>query len=305
MRRPKADSSYIKMKFKPPISSLNSPSPRAVEDIRLSNIFEFAAEDVEPDCVDIESTKISIKNADPYAEDPYDRFIQIKHQTNSLCVELMRLDVYTEGQLRAPFQKEDQIALFERICTARPIIESGILRSFKATDNYALQISRETVLLASLYKELIFCGKMPSSSEGQILLSRKYFQFLRHIYQNIGRMDALVYFFELEAARDLSRDNYKNPSQSSRVDYQAEVKEIVLKLLEKHFLKRDNKFNTMSSAMKEIEADFVISYDELQSSTKYARKQQFFDIESLLRKFREWVREDANFKKSASEFIKL
>lgn len=292
------------MKFKPAITSLSSPAAISIDDITLSDVFELGADNKQAACVDHKSTEKTIKNADPYASDPYDRLVQIKHQTNSLCLEFMELGVYTENQLNATYRKEDQIALFERICTSRPVDEFGVWKSFRTTDAYALQISRETVLLADLYKQAIFIGKLPSSSEWKILLSIKHFQFLRHIYKNIGKMQALVYFFEIEAAREVSVSNNNIP-RTGRVEYKEDVKIAVLELLREHSLSRGAKFNTMSSAMKEIETDFVIFYDELQSSTRYARKQPFFDSENLLRKFREWVREDADFKKSASEFIKL
>lgn len=295
----------MKMKFKSPIESLNSPPPQSIGDVKLDNVYEFAAEILEVPDVDVRTSGGFIKNADPYASDPYDRFVQIKHQTNSLCLELMGLGVYTESQLNAIYQREDQIALFKRICTPRPVDEFGVWKSFRATDAYALQISRETVLLARSYKEAIYLGKLPSSSGLKVLISSTYFQFLRHIYKNIGKMQALVYFFEVESAREVSKSKNNNIPKTSRVDYREDVKRVVLELLREHSLSRGAKFNTMSSAVKEIEADFVISYDELQSSTKYARKQQFFEIERLVNKFREWVREDAEFKKSASEFIKL
>ncbi|MPM30029.1 hypothetical protein SDC9_76571 [bioreactor metagenome] len=292
------------MKFKSPIESLDSPVPKLIGNVTLNNVYEFAAEILEVPDVDIKTSGEFIKNADPYASDPYDRFVQIKHQTNSLCRELMALGVYTEDQLNATYRREDQMSLFERICTLRPVDECGVWKSFRANDAYALQISRETVLLVGLYKETIYLEGSPSSLESKVILSNKYFQFLRHIYKNIGKMQALVYFFEIEAAREASKSNNNIP-KTGRVDYKEDVKMVVLELLREHSLSRGAKFNTMSSAMKEIETDFVVSYDELQGSTKYARKQQFFDIESLVRKFREWVREDADFKKSASEFIKL
>lgn len=280
----------------------SSPEPQRVSDINLTNVlqYDFTQSSDAQALSDGEGIFAEIKNADPYASDSYDSLLQIKHRVNSLCFEFMSFGVYTEEQLNAIYDKEDQISLLQNICTHRPVIESGVFRDFSLTSSCALRVSREALLLVDYYKELVFEGEVSFDTEKWILLPKHYLQFLRHVYTNIGKMDALAFYFEKRYTSQ--GDSRSHSSGSSRIDYQKKVKIILIELLEEQYLNKNIIFNTIPAALEGIKNAFEARYELLQEKNV---DQQYFHINHLVRNFQSFQRRDADFKKSASKYIKL
>ncbi|MDR2333590.1 MAG: hypothetical protein LBE61_08915 [Burkholderiaceae bacterium] len=310
------------MNFKPPIESLVSPLPDRLGKISLDSVIEYCAESTEIDIADATSRSDNIKNADPYASDPYDRLIKIKHQVNSLCIELMELQVFTERELNVFFTENDRIALVDRIRTSQFLLESGVLRDFSFTKSYAVRLCREMLELVRYYRKCFYRGyfslgdarhnagddnkgegnshQEKKRGNGWILLVDDYFMLLRYIYTNIGKMHALVHYFEQNQIKtEPAGHGSKTPD---RFEYQKEVKEIILNLLGERYAIRGEKFKTISSAVKEVKNDFLPCYLLMQKSNV---DQQYFDIEHLDRNFKKYLKIDVDYRNSVSQFINL
>lgn len=286
-------------KLNSPVSGLNSVKPCRIEDIRLTEVvkYHFTIDDNPKTHTAHFSNDPSILNADPYAMDYYDSLIQVKHQVNSLCEEFMKMGIYTEKQLTAIYLKEDSSLLFSNIIHNKPIIESGILRNFELSNSYALKLSRETVELIKKYRDIVLRGKISENKTPWLLIPLHYFKCLRHIYSNIGKMDALAYYFErnqLNAQKKMTNPN------TSRIQYQTEVKEILIDLLKKHNQPQSKKFNTISAAVKIIKSEFEDQYEILKRKNA---DQQYFHIDHLVRNIQTFQRKDAAFKAEISKFI--
>lgn len=288
-----------KPKFKSPIPGLNSVKPYRIKDIGLTEVvkYHFTIDDSPEAHTAPFNNDPGIPNADPYASDYYDSLIQIKYQVNSLCKEFMEMGIYTEKQLTAIYLKEDASLLFSNINQTKPIIESGILRNFKLSNSYALKLSRETVELIKKYRDIVLIGKISDDQLPRLLIPLHYFKCLRHIYSNIGKMDALVCYFE--SVQSNAQKKNTNPN-TSRIQYQTEVKQILINLLEKYNQSRSIKFNTISAAVNTIKSEFEEQYEILK---KKNADQQYFHIDHLIRNIQTFQRKDAAFKAKISKFI--
>ncbi|MDH5858818.1 hypothetical protein [Lampropedia aestuarii] len=288
-----------------PISGDSSPKPLKVTDIELTNVilYHFEQLKIHPKIEIADDPFPNIKKADKYARDSYDSLLQIKNQTNSLCYELIELGIYTEEQLKKQLTIPENSSLFERITTSRPTIERGIFRSFEFTKKYALKISRENIFIVGSLRDFIFEGNIPLSSDRYIFLTKKYFQLLRHTHENIGRMDALVFYFEnnYTSKKSKKQGNKKN----GNIEYQKDAKKIFLEMLKKQYDSQNKKFTTIASATKKTQKDFNREYEKLKITKKYESIQNFFDIKNFTRNITTWLRTDADFKESASKFINL
>lgn len=286
-----------------PIPGLTSTQPIRINDITLVNVVGYQnnqASDIQEKYL---ANLNSCPSANPYADDPYDSLVRIKHQVNNLCSELVESGAFTEKDLKIIFTKNDLNAILMKAGDHHPIIESGILREFKFTKAYALRVSRETIHLIRNIRSFIAEGQIPNEKQKYLLLPKTYFNHLRYIYTNIGKMHALAHYFD-----DLknSKATVKNSSsKSGRTDYQVKVKQKILELLEEKYLIQGKKFTTINSAANEIKHLFEIFYENLKISSEYDYQQQFFQIDSLTRNFQKWLREDAEFKAAASKYINL
>jgi len=287
-------------KFNNPIPGISSSKPNRIEDIKLIEVarYHFEAEDISKNNNPFHNTHPAIQNADPYAMDYYDSLIQIKHHTNSLCNEFLAMGIYTEKQLNAIYLKNDSLSLFTTILNSRPIIESGVFRNFKLSHSYALKVSRETVELIKKYRDIILRGKIAGNDTTWMLMPQHYFKCLRYIYTNIGKMEALVCYFENLQIK--AQQSESLPPSSNRIQYQTEVKRILIDLLAKQSFAQNKKFNTISAAVKAIKPEFESQYEILKTKNL---DQQYFHIDHLVRNIQTFQRKDNEFKKAISDFI--
>ncbi|MGF6212640.1 hypothetical protein [Comamonas sp. 4034] len=295
----------IYKKFCDPLPERTSLQRANVGSLLIEEVFQYM---VVPPCGEsvpvAQSDSFSeIKNVDPYAEDPYDQLVQVKHQFNSLCIEFMQFNVFTSKELNAIVQKEDRVAVLQEILTTRPVVESGIFRSFSFSKGYALRLSRETLLLIGGYREVILEGRLPPNKQVWLIFTKKNFSILRKIYTNIGKMHALVKYFEgIQIASDF---NSKKPVKHDKTMYLGEVKEILLDLLEAQSKNQEKKFNTIRAALEGVQDEFSSRYENLKATREYESDQLYFDVQHLVRRVQTWQRDDAVFKKAASKYINL
>ncbi|WP_182343989.1 hypothetical protein [Comamonas koreensis] len=317
------------MNFKPPIESLVSPRPDVIGKATLDPVVEYCAEIEEVNHTDVSSHGDNIKNADPYASDPYDKLIKIKHQVNSLCIELMELQVFTEKELNVFFSEDDRMALIERIRTSQFLLESGVFRDFCLTKSYAVRICREMLELIRYYRKCFYRAyftlgdslngvedeKTKEEKEAEkkeddkkqkkkkkiwFICEEDYFVLLRYMYINIGKMHALAHYFEQNKIKAETVE--RKSKKSERLYYKAEVKEVLLELLAEKYEHRGERFKTISSAIREVKNDFQIRYHLMQESNV---DQQYFDIEHIDRNFKKYLKSDDAYRNAVSQFINL
>ncbi len=292
--------------FKNPIPGLTSPEPTPSENIELVNVQMYWTElpkGVSAAPVRDASYLPKSRCAYPYESDPYDKLMQVKHQANMLFTELMELEVYTETELNYFFLKEDKERLLTRILTNSPIPEYGILRDFSFNKDYALCVSREIIFLISICRVPMAMGDRPSIEGKWILVEKEYFSLFRYIYTSLGKMQALVCYFEQVQSRKKRVEDA--PATSNKTEYLKDVKKILLELLDKQAKNNVKKYKTITAALHGIQSDFEILYENLQKTANYDCLQQYFNSENLVRNFRTWQREDTTFKKAISDYINL
>ena len=241
----------------------------------------------------------NIKSADPYANDPYDRIIQVKYIFESVSVALIRIGVFSQRELNVIVtkQKIEEIILEQKISTALP--DLGIYNTFYFTKKCALEISRNIKKLIEVFQPNIIKCKSIKPLQDNIIFLDYHFYALRYIYVNLGKLHALYFHFS-------NQEQLKNKVQQtndSTTEYIFDVKIILLQLLREQAKLQKTKFKTIPSATKGIRYEFIKKYDDMQQNKRYVKYQKFFDIKNLDRNIRMWRNSDSNFKRDLAEFI--
>lgn len=249
--------------------------------------------------LDLELSKI--KNANPYAGNPYDRVVQAKYIFNDICAAMIEIGVYSPKELETIYTKENLKNLITKITTEPAFADLGVYSDFTLSKICALNISRETKKLIETSQAEIQRRRISKGSPCYLIFLESHFYILRHIYINLGKLRALFAYFEKNAKPRKNTDASRTTSSS--VEYLSDVKKILLDLLREQANSHGKKFKTIPKGIDKIHADFSKEYEALQTSTKYKTTQKFFKIENLADNIRKWGRNDRVFAEALFDFI--
>ncbi len=235
-----------------------------------------------------------IRSANPYDGRPHDKIIQVKHIFEDIANGLIDLGVFSKKALHTIVTKEKTLKIIEELVGMPSISELGVLRSFYFSRSCALKISQETKNLIEVYPIKIMDIRGIEGGGEFCALQKIDLLILRRIYINLGKLQALYFYFEGK------RQEEGGKKTAVGQDYLPEVKQILLDLLKK----QAKTYKTVPKAIAGIEGEFREKYDHLQSSLNYKTHQKFFDADNLTRNINNWKRADPEFRMDLSEYIK-
>lgn len=281
--------------------SVHDTGEKTGRSFSLLNIITKSSKDQSSSYAPINLELANIKCADPYSNDPYDRVVQARHVLQTICNELIELGVYSQRELNVVFTEEARNAIIERVTIHPALADTGIYNDFDFSKQCALRISKETKKLVETFQPDILECSVNNIRRSSFVFLNHHFYTLRHVYINLGKLHALLIYFNKE--HHPSKDASKSGMRPSSNQYIPETKEILLILLRDQAKIRNGKFKTIPAATKSIAIEFEKQYETLQGKSKYKTSQNFFAMDNLVANIRRWTRTDPAFKEALFEFI--
>lgn len=162
----------------------------------IIKIKEITPETRPADASEIFKAFAHIGSANPYDGNPHDAIIQVKHIFEDVVNELIDLGVFSRKKLNTIVTKEKTLKIIEELVRIPAISELGVLRSFYFSMSCALKISQETKNLIEVYPIKIMDIRGIEAGKEFCALQKIDLLILRRIYINLGKLQALYFYFE-------------------------------------------------------------------------------------------------------------